>query len=126
MGRRPHRRPQRAIAILLFSWGWGCGDGSVSVSGSGEEATVKGTVTIEGKPATGGEVIFDPANVRRRDAPSKRAKIEKDGSFEIKTLVGENAAIVEGAEVKAAGLVMRNRKHVEVKSGENSMTISIP
>src|SRR3954447_16518196 len=68
----------------------GCGDGRPSVDTSTTEATVKGTVSIRGKPATGGQVSFDPSNVARKSETARKVPIGKDGSYEVKTLVGLN------------------------------------
>jgi len=69
----------------------GCGEGAPPVSSSTAEATVHGTVTYKGKPVTEGEIRFDPTNVQRRNAPIVTAPIGKDGTYSVKTLVGENS-----------------------------------
>jgi len=69
----------------------GCEGGNTpSVSGSSTEVTVHGTVTYKGQPVTEGQIQFDPANIKRRDAKIVSAPIGKDGSYTIKTLQGEN------------------------------------
>ncbi len=110
-----------AAAILA---GWGCGDGTPSASSSAEEVTVKGTVTIKGKPATNGEVVFDPSNINRKAATSRSAKIAPDGSYAITTMVGENMVTVQGKMVNQAGLT-RNRKQYDVKSGDSPIAIDL-
>ena len=90
-----------------------------------EEATVKGTITVNGKTATGGEVLFDPANVNRRNAPTSKAAVGKDGTYSLKTLVGENSIMVSGPEVTSEKISMP-RKFLDVKSGENTFPIELP
>ena len=67
----------------------GCGNGAPPVDTSMAEATVTGNVTYKGTPVNEGEVMFNPANVKRRDAPINTAPI-KDGKYSVTTLVGEN------------------------------------
>ncbi|WP_422924559.1 hypothetical protein [Singulisphaera sp. PoT] len=78
----------------------GCGSGAPNVSSSTQEVTVKGTVTINGKPATSGEVIFDPSNVYRKFVSSKSAAIGADGSYTLTTLYGENKVSVWAPDLK--------------------------
>jgi hypothetical protein len=103
-----------ALMTLLVVWGCESGGGAPPVSGSSEEVTVKGTVTIKGTPATGGELLFDPANINRRDAMPRRAKVGKDGTFTVTTLVGENMVRTEGKELPEE----RGLKFV-LKDGDN-------
>src|SRR4051794_33165492 len=77
---------------------WGCGDAKPSVNSSMTEATVKGTITIRGKPANGGTISFDPSNYKRKSEPARTASIGKDGSYTIKTLVGLNQVTFSGSE----------------------------
>jgi hypothetical protein len=118
----------KLVALLGASMilvGWGCGGGTPSVSSSTQEVTIKGTVTIKGKPATTGEVVFDPANIKRKAATSRSAKIAGDGSYAITTMVGENMVTVQGPEVNQSGLT-RNRKQYDVTSSEDSLVIELP
>jgi hypothetical protein len=121
-------RASKLVALLGASTilvGWGCGGETPSVSSSTREVTVKGTVSIKGKPATAGEVVFDPSNIKRKNAASRSAKIAGDGSYAITTMVGENMVTVQGPAVNQSGLT-RNRKQYDVKSGENSLVIELP
>src|SRR4051794_10924741 len=68
-----------AATLIL---GGGCGDSSTSSSST--EATVHGTVTIKGKPASSGMVEFNPANINRKDVRAVSAPIGKDGSYSLK------------------------------------------
>ena len=64
-----------------LSLGAGCGDGKPSVSASMNEATVRGKVSIDGKPVTQGSVFFDAANYRRKLVPARQVPIAKDGTY---------------------------------------------
>jgi hypothetical protein len=110
-------------AALLV--GWGCGDGKPSASSSREEATVKGTVIIFGKPAKKGQVAFDPANYRREDSKASTADIGPDGTYSLKTLVGLNTVRVTGPEAEKAKASYANLE-CDVKSGENIYDIKLP
>ena len=113
--------------LLALGLGSGCGPGGeVSVSNSSTSAAVKGTVKIQGKLAKGGEITFDPANVRRRDAPMTRVKISDDGHYEAETLIGVNSVTVDGPQIKKANLAIANRKQFDVQSGDNEYNIEIP
>src|SRR4051812_45558137 len=98
--------PRRWVAWLVagscVAATCGCGDGSESVSASTTEAKVVGKVTIKGKPATKGRVMFSAANSRRKDVAPRAAEIGKDGSYEITTLIGGNSVGVDGTGSPAA------------------------
>lgn len=113
-----------AIALIAAVGCDGRG-GAPAVSSSMEEATVRGTVTIRGKPAAGGEIQFDPANVDRKVMP-RQAPIDKDGAYTIKTLVGGNSVTVRGPAVDRDLGLSANQRTVEVKSGENTVPIEVP
>lgn len=67
-------------AAGLLSVVLGCGDDKPPVDTSSEEATVKGKVTLRGKPVVKGNIRFDPSNYLRRDATARSAPIQPDGS----------------------------------------------
>ncbi|MFO0908918.1 MAG: hypothetical protein U0794_11260 [Isosphaeraceae bacterium] len=97
----------------------GCG-GPPAVDSSTTEATVKGVVKVDGEPVTEGEIIFDPANYLRKDAPQRTAPIGKDGSYTIKTLTGENIVRISGPATKKHSGLQYTKRPVNVNSGENS------
>jgi len=101
----------------------GCGSsGAPAVSSSTEEATIHGTVTVGGKKASGGKILFDPSNVHRKSVGAASAEIGKDGTYTIKTLVGENQIRVESPETKKG---MFSTDAFEVKSGDNTHDVSL-
>ncbi len=86
-----------AAATALMIAPSGCdGGGKPSVESSTAEAKVHGTVKARGKPVTGGEVVFNPANEARKGAPARTAPIGKDGAYEVTTLVGANSLTISG------------------------------
>lgn len=98
-----------------------------SISGSTEEATVKGTVRIRGKPATNGIVSFRTSNVNRPNAPLKEAPIGKDGTYTVTTLVGQNFVEVSCKELfttKNRNL-LENEQMVDINSGANDLDINL-
>ena len=90
------------------------------------EATVSGHVTSEGKPVTKGRVVFDPANVNRRNESARTAEIRPDGTYEVKTLIGENrvtVAIPGRSSKKATPYV---QQVITVKTSGNTLDIPVP
>jgi hypothetical protein len=115
--------PIIASATLTLAW---VGCDSSGVSSSTTEATVSGVVTVIGKPATGGQISFNPANVARKDAPTRSAEIGKDGRYTLRTLVGRNAVILFMPQVGRSADLLRARKTIEVNTGENTCDIDVP
>lgn len=114
------------LALALGLAVVGCDDGTPNVSSSTEEATVKGTVSYKGKKATKGTITFDPANVKRKMVSPSSATIGEDGTYTIKTLVGENMVsfdLPEFAKDRAVGYL---RLPQEVGSGESTADFDLP
>lgn len=111
-----------AIGLLASA---GCEGGSPpSVSSSSETVTVKGKVTLKGKPLTSGKIQFDASNINRRDAPTATLEIGKDGTYSGTTLIGENGVSVSGPAIGKGDLSM-NRKEVKLTAGENTVDIDL-
>src|SRR5262245_66253881 len=85
--------------IVALTTALGCGGRHPPVSSSATEATVTGTITLHGKKATRGEVVFDPSNYRRANEAARSAPISKDGTYSIRTLTGDNMVSVRAPEV---------------------------
>ena len=111
------------LATTLLVISWGCSE-KPPVDTSRDEATVHGVITINGKPVTSGRVVFDPANIKRNVEPRK-AEIGKDGSYSIKTLVGENVVKLESAQVMKANLEAQFLS-TRVAPGDNTFDIQLP
>ncbi|MDG3007991.1 hypothetical protein [Paludisphaera mucosa] len=88
-----------SLAACLLSAG--CETSAPAVSGSTAEVTVRGTVKIHGRPAGGGEILFDPSNVKRKFAPIRSAAIGPDGAYTVTTLYGENKISIRSREIAA-------------------------
>ena len=104
----------------------GCGPSTPSVSSSSQEVQVKGTVTLNGKPASGCQILFDPANINRKDAVAKSFPIGDDGTYSGTSLVGENAVSISGPQIDPGSELAMNRQVVDLKSGENTVDITLP
>lgn len=114
-----------AVAATLLSATWGCGDGTPSASSSSTKVKVKGTVTLKGKPLAGGKIIFDPANINRRDAPAAVFEVGKDGTFSGETLAGENSVSVSNPAIDKSADLSANRQVFTLDSGENTVDIKL-
>lgn len=99
----------------------GCESGPVSEEASTAEATVKGVVNIDGKAANEGEVTFDASN-SKRSVPKRTAPINKDGTFEIKTLVGLNIVKLDGPRTRKNQILQHQQQSIKVENGDNTMT----
>ncbi|WP_165072234.1 hypothetical protein [Paludisphaera rhizosphaerae] len=104
----------------------GCGEGKPPVDTSTEEATVKGTVTLRGKPIAKGNIRFDPSNHLRRDATARSAPIQPDGTYEVKTLVGMNRVTFLVPELTRDPSLQDVSLDCEVKAGDNSFDAALP
>src|SRR5919107_1535589 len=106
--------------------GGGCGDAKPAAESSTAEATVKGTVTVLGRPATKGQVIFDPTNINRPDAQVCTAEIGADGTYLATTLVGPNSITVIVPKPPRPMEGMNPEFGLDVQPGENTLDISLP
>jgi hypothetical protein len=110
-----------AVASLFAS---GCSDGKPWVDKSLNEATVTGVVTVRGKPADGGKILFN-GNSSGRSVPIKEAKIGPDGSYTITAYTGVNQVSFDGEVAqknRGVGLV---KESCEVKSGQNTANFDL-
>ena len=113
------------MSATILAATWGCGGGTPSVSSSSEKVKVKGTVTLKGKPLNGGKIIFDPANINRRDAPASTFDVGKDGTFSGETLAGENSISVSNPTIAKSPDLSANRQVKTLESGENIVNIEL-
>ncbi len=105
------------VASACLIGGWGCGDSKPAVSATRNEVNVKGIVTVKGKPVSAGDVVFDPSNFQRAEAP-RTAPIGKDGTYTIKTLSGDNQVTIRGPEVDKNSELQFARERFDVKDGD--------
>ena len=127
--RRPCGLAPAGLFALALGLALGGCDGSSPprASSSTARATVKGKVTLKGKPLAKVEIRFNAANVNRKDAPTSSGVANDDGLYEVTTLVGENSISFGGptAAKNARGLAYFN-KSVDLKAGDNTVDIDIP
>jgi hypothetical protein len=110
--------------FLAFTSVPGCGDGKPSIDTSLNEATVTGVVSVQGVPATGGTIHFNPSN-SGRIVPTKSAEIGPDGKYSIKTYTGDNQVTYGGdVATKNRGVGLR-RDFATVQSGENHFDFDV-
>ncbi len=120
------RRAAALAATGLLILGIGCGDDKPAVDTSTTEATVKGTVTLKGKPLTRGEISFDPSNYQRKHEVARRAPIGKDGSYSVKTLVGANRVSFAVPEMSRDPKLQDLSLNYDVQPGDNTYNIELP
>lgn len=113
-------------AAVCLALAVGCGGGAPPAESSLQEATVRGKITVKGKPATKGTVVFDPRNINRREASIATTDIGSDGTYEATTAIGRNSVsvIVQGASKGARS--MSGELGFEVESGDNTLDIDLP
>ncbi len=125
-----HRMYRRACAGWAASavvlGGLAC-DGKPAATSSTTKATVKGTVTVNGKKAASGAVVFDGSNSSRPDATPIRGEIGKDGTYSIEAFVGSNRVSLSGAELTRQSKVLQYEKFsYDVQGGDNTFDITSP
>jgi hypothetical protein len=106
------------LFVILACATPGCGDGKPWVDKSQTEATVSGIVSVKGKPADGGKILFN-GNSSGRSVPIRTAEIGRDGSYTIKAFTGVNQVSFDGdiaSKNRGVGLV---KEACDVASGEN-------
>ena len=59
-------------------------------------------MTIKGAPAKGGRISFDPTSADHPTPPSRSTEIGKDGTYGLKTWVGENRVTVDSPGTQAS------------------------
>lgn len=121
--------PRRSLIALGLAGGLACGGGCSGAPGADsrtEEATVRGTITVLGNPATKGQLVFDPTNVSRPDAGVRTAQIGPDGTYKVTTLVGPNSVSVSVPKPPRPMAGMTPELGLDVRPGENTLDIKLP
>jgi hypothetical protein len=123
------RNPSRPIiGLITASSLWilgGCGSSPPAAETSDTEATVTGVVKVGGALADDGEIVFNPANYKRKDATPRSAPIGKDGTYTIKTLTGENQVRLGGSLARKKPILSRVQRTVDVHPGENTFAFEV-
>jgi hypothetical protein len=112
------------VPIVLFAV-IGC-DGTPAANSSTQLATVKGMVRRKGKPLAKVQVMFNPANINRRTAPSVLATVGKDGRYELTTLDGVNTVSLVGPQASKINVLSAFGRTVDLKPGENTVDRDAP
>jgi hypothetical protein len=113
-----------AMTFLSLAIVPGCGDEKPNVDTSLTEATVTGVVSVNGVPATGGTIYFNPSN-SGRIVPTRTAEIGPDGRYTIKTYTGDNQ-VTYGGEVAKKNIGVGLRKDfATVQSGPNTIDFDV-
>jgi hypothetical protein len=117
-----------AAVLLVATGGCNSNPAASALTSSMEEATLHGTVRVDGKPVNNGTLSFRTAHINRPNSPTKNAQINKDGSYSVTTVVGENYVEVECKEMntKQAKRFRGTEQLIMVKSGDNTVDIEIP
>jgi hypothetical protein len=95
-------------------------------SASTAKASVKGKVTLDGKPLAKATIRFSPANANRKSAPSAAATIADDGTYEVTTLVGENSVTLGGPPIAKNTTLMYFTRGCDLKEGDNTFDLTLP
>ena len=116
------------LAFVLFL-ACGCDfSGAPAVPTSTEEAEVKGTVRVRGKRVNNGTIVFHTANIKRA-TKDVLAKINQDGTFTAKTVVGPCTVLVDCKELGSKNnleLQEAAEQAVTIGPGSNELNIKIP
>ena len=120
--RAPAMRAAATCLGLLVAAG--CGEGHPPVDTGTTEVKVTGVVKFEGKPANGGDVIFNPSNAERK-VPSAVGKIGPDGTYSLTTLVGGNEVRFDTEYVKARPQLSQMRRYTVLQNGENVIDFDV-
>ena len=83
------------------------------------DSSKTGVVKVDGKPATEGDVVFDPSNADRPGFP-RDAPIGEDGSYTTKTLAGMNTVRLKGEVAHKFQILQHENQTYDVPSGGGS------
>jgi len=128
-------------ATRFLGWTVSCIVAVVLFGGCGSEfklAEVTGTVTMDGTPTGGLQILFEPLD---KDQPSSIGFTQSDGKYELRCSSGEMGAVlgqhtvrvtpVERDDPEAASVVIPQKYNNaselqrEVKSGQNTINLEL-
>ena len=117
-----------ATVLLVATGGCNSNPAASALTSSMEEAMLHGTVRVNGKPVNNGALSFRTAHINRPKSPTKTVEINKDGSYSVTTVVGENYVEVTCKELnsKQTRRFLGTEQLIMVKSGDNAVDIEIP
>jgi len=120
-------RPVALLSGLALSLTWGCGEGgdpAPAAPSTTREANVAGTVKVRGRLVKNGVVEFDASNPNRH-TPPRKAGIDKDGHYTIKTPIGPNHVVVYSKQT-VGDSSLQSGVDVDVKDGDNTFDVVLP
>jgi hypothetical protein len=119
--------PATVVWVALASLP-GCdgGAGGPRPDASATEVKLTGKVVVNGAPAKGGSVTFDPGNNYKRAFSPRTALITGDGTYEITTMTGPNIISVNTPETAKDANLGYNSQTVDVRAGSGSLDIQVP
>ena len=117
-----------AAVLLVAAVGCNSNPAASALTSSMEEATLHGTVRVNGKAVNNGTLSFRTAHINRPNSPTKNVSINKDGSYSATTVVGENYVEITCKELnaKATKKFRGTEQLIMVQSGDNAVNIEIP
>jgi hypothetical protein len=117
------------VVTVLALGCWGCGDGSTANPSANmadrAEATVTGRVSVKGKAVSKGKITFEPLDAQGFPIEERVTTIQKDGTYEVKTLTGNNGVTVTGTGVATVDSGYQ-RTNFEVQPGPNTFDLELP
>lgn len=89
------------------------------------DATVNGTVTINGKAASRGRLTFEPLGPNGIPVSAQVTQVGKDGNYTITTKTGDNDVTISNTGDAALDSGY-NKTSIAVKPGTNTLNIDLP
>jgi hypothetical protein len=126
MSIRAARRYRFLLATAVACCGCDFGDSTPLARSSTTRAKVRGKVTFKGKPLAKVDIQFNPANINRPTAATARASIDKDGRYEVTTLVGDNTVTLSGPALRKNTRLQYTARTLDAKEGENTFDLALP
>jgi len=119
--------PRRFFGLLFLGiWIVGGGCGSSSGPGApGTEGELSGTVTMQGKPVTFGEVFFEPTGGPAGDTAPRTAMTGADGLYKILLIPGQYRATVRKSQGQKPPSALGEPKPLDVESGPKKFDIAL-
>lgn len=125
MSNRAARRYRLLLATAVACCGCDFGGSTPLASSSTTRAKVRGKVTFKDRPLAGVDIQFNPSNVNRPSVATARASIDKDGHYEVTTLVGDNTVTLSGPALRKNTRLQYTARTVDVKEGENTFDLAL-
>lgn len=106
-----------ALAVLATAGCGGADDGQYSTT----TVPVRGTVTYQGRPLTGGTVLFEPEGLGRE----AHGPIQPDGTFELSSYTQNDGAVVGSHRVAITDIADPSFPVKYRNSGSSGLTVEV-